>query len=155
MGLEEKRDDRGLTSKQVKDYKESREQFRHQISNDHVRGKSKPEWGFEDEQMAKIQTHAIFEKHLREELKTQGVQMSEDDLQKIISIDSPLLRIIGERIERKSDNPLSFSRTAIFDDPNKSRMIYGEGAQELAKQYPMEASQKAAKEAMEKTVNGI
>ncbi|MDO8561910.1 MAG: hypothetical protein Q7S05_03730 [bacterium] len=154
MGLEPGFNKR-YSPEQVKEHEENRERFDLQISNDTVRGKWDPSWNSEDEQMAKIQTHAIFEKHLREGLKEGGVRMREDDLQKLISVNGPLLRTIGSRIERQAGNLPSFKVTDVFGGQNHPRMTHGDDAQELARRYPMESLQKAAEKALQKTENEI
>lgn len=156
MGLEMGK--RNASSEQEKRHEESTKRFELRVSNDFIKGKQVPK---EDQQMAKIQTHAIFEKHFREEIKQRGIQMREDDLQKIMSISGqgsrPTLSTISNNVERLSDGrnvSQTFRLKPIFDKI-EPRTIYGAEAEELAKRYPMDELQKAAETAMEKTTEQI
>src|SRR3989344_6704261 len=126
MGLEMGK--RNASSEQEKKHEESTKRFELRVSNDFIKGKQVPK---EDQQMAKIQTHAVFEKHLREEIKQRGIQMREDDLQKIMTIGDRgsrhVLGTINSNVERLSDSrdksPL-FRTKPIFDKL-EPRTIYG------------------------------
>ena len=156
MGLEMGK--RNASSEQEKKHEESTKRFELRVSNDFIKGKQVPK---EDQQMAKIQTHAVFEKHLREEMKQRGIQIREDDLQKIMTIGDRssrhVLGTISNNVERLSDSrdaSQTFRVRPVFDK-QEPRVIYGAEAAELAKRYPIDSLQKAAEAAMEKTTEEI
>lgn len=153
MGLEEGKKLRpDYTPEQEKKYDESRERFGLRVSNAALVGKSVPREG---EQMAAVQTHAIFEKYLRLELQKMGVQMREDDLQKIMSASSEGFSTISHRVTRKTNTALRllpwFNIKPFFGAGEEQDVYSDEDVKELSERYPIDKLREASFKAWEDT----
>lgn len=131
----------GLTRKE-KQFNKDRENFTALM-------KKATQMNYGENEMSITQNNAIFEKYLRDEIKTRGINMKESDIAKIIALRSPnahfpesvrTLETINSEIEQIKDN---YTRSISQTDRKtgrKTNLEYPDPIlyEEFMRRYPMD-----------------